>query len=98
MEKMTHCLHFRSAQKWLDLKRRITAHLLYSKNDGQDYSLQDRVLFTVAPIYSILFSQKDARIYNPFNSVNSEGAFIDRIYQNVQSINRLCLLEKREFV
>lgn len=58
---MRHCLHFDSAQKWVDLMRRITAHLHHSKNNGQDYSLQDRVLFTVTPIYSILLSQKDAR-------------------------------------
>lgn len=78
--------------------RRITAHLHHSKNNGQEYSLQDRVLFTVTPIYSILLSQKDARWCNPFNSVNTEGAFVDQIYQNAQSINWPCLLEKREFV
>lgn len=95
MEKMRHGLHFDSAQKWLDLKCRITAHLHQSKNDGQDYSLQDCVLLTVTQIYSILLTQKDSRLGNPFNFVNSEGAFVDQIYQNVRSINRPCLLEKR---
>lgn len=63
----------------------MSAHLHPSRNDAPDYSSQDRLLFTVISIYSVLFSQKAARLRNPFKDVNSEGVFVAQMHQ---SINR----------
>lgn len=59
----------------------MTAHLYPSRNDAQDYSSQDHILFTAISIYSILFKMAD---YVSIKHVNPEGVFVNQMHQTLQ--------------